>query len=95
MQIFNLALLFTLFQEVLTSKTYARINYNHCIRNLGFKVVIFKKKRYPLMKEYIKYKYKVYNEKIMASITEGVTEYENLSDEEKKILDLMISSVLS
>jgi hypothetical protein len=95
MQFFNLLLLFNLFQVIIGSNSSPRMNYNHGLRNLGFKVVIFKEKKYPKITEYIKRKYKIYYEKAMASITEGVIEYENLSYEDKEMIDIMISTLFS
>ena len=95
MKIFNLVLLFNLFQVLIASNSSPRMNYNHGIRNLGFKVVIFKEKKYPRIIEYIKGKYQIYYEKTIASIAEGLIEYENLKYEDKEIIDLMISILFS
>ena len=95
MQLFNLVLLFTLFQAIFASNSSRRINYNHSLRNLGLKVVILKEKEYPKLMQFIRKKYKLYYEKAIATIGEGIIEYEKLSYEDKEIIDLIISSVFN
>jgi signal recognition particle subunit SEC65 len=67
------------------------MDYNHGIRNLGFKIIIFKEKKYPKLVDYIKNRYQIYYEKTIATISESVSEYENLSYEEKIIIDFILS----
>jgi signal recognition particle subunit SEC65 len=95
MHFIYLILLFSLFQGLIASNNSPRMNYNHGIRNFGFKVVIFKEKKYPRLVEYIKQKYKIYYNKSMATIGESIIEYENLSHEEKELIDLILSSVFN
>lgn len=95
MHFIYLILLFSLFYGLVDSNNSSRMNYNHGIRNLGFKFVIFKEKKYPKLIEYIKNKYKIYYNKSMAAIGESVMEYENLSYEEKEIIDFMLSTIFN
>jgi len=95
MQFFNLLLLFNLFRVIIASNSSPRMKYEHGIRNLGFKVIIFKEKKYPRITNFIKDKYQIIYEKFIASIAEGVVEYDNLSIDEKEMIDLMISNVFS
>lgn len=95
MHFIYLILLFSLFQGLIASNNSPRMNYNHGIRNLGFKIVIFKEKKYPRLVEFIKNKYKIYYDKTIATIGESVMEYENLSYEEKEFIELMLSSVFN
>jgi hypothetical protein len=67
---------------------------NHTIRNLGFKLIIFKKKEYPKLLENIKHSYKMYYEKSLATMSEYMNEYEKLSSEDKAIVDFIISTIL-
>jgi hypothetical protein len=69
----------------------SQMNYNHNIRNLGFKIIIFKEKKYPKLVDYIKSKCQIYYEKTIATIGEGLSEYENLSYEDKLIIDFILS----
>jgi ribonucleotide reductase beta subunit family protein with ferritin-like domain len=71
------------------------MNYNHGIRNLGYKVIIFKEKTYPKLVELIKNKYKMYYDKSMVTIGETIVEYENLSHEEKEFIDLILSTIFN
>ena len=91
----NLILLFTLFQSLIASNSSPKMNYNHSIRNLGFKAIILKEKKYPRLVEYIKDKYKIYYNKSLATIGETIIEYENLSYEEKEFIDLIISTIFN
>ena len=95
MQVINFVLLFTLFQAIFASKFFSQMNYKHGIRNFKFKAVIFKDKRYPKLLNFIKQKYKFYYEVSMGKIGETIIEYENLSYEEKEMIDLMISSIFN
>ncbi len=88
-------ILFTLFQGLFASNNSPRINYNHSIRNLGYKVIIFKEKKYPRLVEFMKNKYKIYYDKTIATIGEGIIEYENLSYEEKEFIDLILSTIFN
>jgi hypothetical protein len=95
MHFIYLILLFSLFQGLIASNNSPRMNYNHGIRNFGFKVVIFKEKKYPMLVEFIKNKYKIYYDKTIATIGETIIEYESLSYEEKEIIELLLSSVFN
>jgi hypothetical protein len=94
MQLFNIVLLFSLLQAVIASNSIRQINYNHGLRNLKFKFVILKDKEYPKLIKYIKNKYKLFYEKAIATIGEGMMEYENLSYEDKEIIDLLIATMI-
>lgn len=95
MHFIQLILLFTLFQCLFASNNSPRMNYNHGIRNLSYKVIIFKEKKYPKLVEFIKNKYKMYYDKSIVTIGESIIEYENLSHEEKEIIDLLISTIFN
>ena len=92
MQHFVLVLLFSLFQGYTSS---SKVNYNHNFRNLGYKIIIFKKKECPKTIEYIKDKCQIYYEKLIVSISESMIEYEKLSNDEKEVLDLIISIIFN
>jgi len=92
MNIIYLALLwFGLFQSTIICTSSSQMKYNHNFRNLGLKFIIFKRKKYPILIDYIKEKNKIYYEKLVAFIGEGVTEYENLAYEDKIIIDFILS----
>ncbi len=95
MHFIYLILLFTLFQGLIASNNSPRMNYNHGIRNFGFKIIIFKEKKYPRLVEFMKNKYKIYYDKTIATIGESIIEYENLSYEEKEFIELLLSSVFN
>ena len=94
MQLFNLVLLFNLFQAFIAMNAALQINYNHRLRNLGLKAVILKHKELPKLVSSIKYKYKLFYEKVIATIAEGMIEYEKLTYEEKEIIDKFISTFI-
>jgi len=95
MYFIHLVLLFTLFHGLFASNNSPRMNYSHSIRNLGFKVVIFKEKKYPKLVELIKNKYQIYYDKSMATIGESIIEYEKLTPEEKDFIDLILSTIFN
>ena len=80
-----------LLQPSFVYSSSSQMNYNHNIRNLGFKIIIFKEKKYPKLVDYVKSKYQIYYEKAIATIGEGLSEYENLSYEDKLIIDFILS----
>jgi len=80
-----------LLQPSFVYSSSSQMDYNHGIRNLGFKIIIFKEKKYPKLVDYIKNRYQIYYEKAIATISESVSEYENLSYEEKLIIDFILS----
>ena len=95
MYFFNLVLLFNVFQALIASNSSPRMNYTHGIRNLGFKAIIFKEKKYPKIAEYIKQQYQLYYNKSMVAVGERIIEYENLSHEEKEFIELILSSIFN
>ena len=95
MRFFNFILLFNLFQALIASNSSPRMNYTHGIRNFGFKAIIFKEKKYPKIAEYIKQQYKNYYDRYMVAVGERIIEYENLSHEEKELIELILSSIFN
>lgn len=70
------------------------ISNNYCInrlKNTGLRMFILKdKKTIKLFKEFKK-KYKIYYEKSLANIGEGIIDYTALSEEEKTLIEAVIS----
>ena len=91
MNIIYLILLNTLFQTILASSS--NMNYNNKLKKIGFKVIIFREKKYPKMLNYIKQQYKIYYDKSMIAISNGINEYENLPYEEKAVVDFIMSII--
>ena len=77
-----------------SSKHFSNMNYNHGIRNLGLKIIIIKRKEYPKLLDTIKIKTQDLYEKTITRIGEYMCEYENLSPEDKAIVEFIISTVL-
>jgi ribonucleotide reductase beta subunit family protein with ferritin-like domain len=69
------------------------MNYNNKLKKIGFKVIIFREKKYPKMLNYIKQQYKIYYDKSMIAISNGINEYENLPYEEKAVVDFIMSII--
>jgi hypothetical protein len=92
MNIIYLALLwFGLFQSTIMCTSSSQMKCNHNFRNLGLKFIIFKKKKYPMLIDYINTKNQIYYEKLVAFISERVSEYENLAYEDKIMIDFILS----
>jgi hypothetical protein len=96
MKVNYLVLLFALLTNYInaSSKPFSNMNYNHGIRNLVLKIVILKKKEYPKLIDTIKMKTQDLYEKTIATISECMCEYENLSAEDKSIVEFIISTIL-
>jgi len=89
MNIINLILLFNLFTFAL-AKSYNKFHiYNQ--KATALKVSMFKKKNYPKLLDYVKTTSKVYYIKSIGIINNLIVDYENISDEDKTILEFIIS----
>jgi len=77
-----------------SSKPLSNLNYNHNIRNLGFRIIILKKKEFPTLLDNIKTKTQNLYEKITTIIGDYLCEYENLSPQDKSIIEFIISGIL-
>lgn len=76
---------------------YASINRSNNsinLRNASFKIIIFKEKKIPKIVNYLKNKYNYYYDKTIIKIYEGINTYDNLSEEDKMILDFMFSLLI-
>lgn len=67
------------------------LNCNNNLKKIGFKVVIFKRKEAPKLIKYLKDKLKFYYNKSMVTVAEGIIEYENMSYEDKQIIEFIAS----
>jgi len=77
-----------------SSKQLSDMNYNHGIRNLGFKFIILKRKKYPKLLDNIKNKSQNLYDKTIARVSECMCEYEKLSPEDKAFVEFIISTIL-
>ncbi len=66
-------------------------NYNISIRNTGLRMIIFKEKKLPKILEKIKGFYELCYYKSIVSMGDGINEYYNLSDEERNLIEAIIS----
>ena len=64
--------------------------YGNQLRNSGLRVIIFKKKTYPKLETKIKNFYEICYNKSIASIFSGISDYSNLSEEDKLLIDTII-----
>ena len=94
MNFINFIVLFTLFSMTMSALSGPSKWNNHKIRNTSFKFIIFKEKKIPKILNYIKKKYDIYYNKAIISVSNGITEYENLSSEDKQILDFIFSLII-
>ena len=64
------------------------------IRNKTLRYMIFKEKKIIYMLKYFKKQTQLYYNKTIVSISEGIEKYNNLSDEDKIIVDTIYSLIL-
>jgi len=89
----NILIISILLISIINFISCININSNN-FRNVTFKVIIFKKKTLPKIFYKLQNFYnKCYNKSIV-SVSEGINEYNNLSDEDRLIIDFIISSIL-
>lgn len=75
------------------SAAYYNVNNNNNIRNLGLRLIILKEKKYPKLLNSVKKKYKICYNKSMSNLCELINEYENLPDQDKTIIEFILSSI--
>jgi len=94
--IFNIILLFNILNLILVSSSYSS-NWRgrHRIRNITLKFIIFKKKSVPKLLNYFNRHYEKSYNKLFISVADGIIKYENLSDEDKYIIDFILSTLIS
>lgn len=73
----------------------ANYNYYNCnsirIRNTGLRMIIFKEKKLPKIVQKIRNFYEICYYKSIASFGEGIQDYNNLSEEERSLIESIIS----
>lgn len=90
----NIIIISLLLLNIIHYVSCININKNNSLRKITFKLIILKKKTLPKLVDKIKdYCTNCYN-KSLVSISEGIHEYNKLTEEEKLILDFVISSIL-
>jgi hypothetical protein len=92
----NIIQIILLFNFIVTALSVCNINSNCSLRFVGIKMIILNKinNNYPKIVDSIKKQYKKCYEKSIGIISNIIIEYDKISDDDKKVLDLMISSVL-
>jgi len=87
MNILNLILLLNLINIIFSSTK----NYGLRLRNTGLRLYLLKQQKLPYIMSKIKFYYKICYEKSIVCIFEGINEYNNLSEEEKQLIDSVLS----
>jgi len=73
---------------------YSSIDLNYSryrLKNVGLRFLVFKKKNVPIILKKFKNFYNACYNKSIASVGEGVCEFNNLSDEDKTIIETILS----
>ena len=90
----NIIILSLLLLNIIHYISSININRNNSLRKITFKMIILKKKTLPKLLNKIRdFCTNCYN-KSLVSVSEGIHEYNKLTEEEKLILDFVISSIL-
>lgn len=90
MNIIYLSILFNLFTFASSS---CNINYRYG-QKLKIKFIIFKEKKYPKLINDVKTSCKLYYEKSIGIMSDYMNEYDKISDEDKAIIEFIISTIL-
>ena len=93
MYIISCILLLNLINNVFATNNVCLVNYYYTqhMRNTGFRIVIFKEKTIPKMMKKLQFFYEQCCYKSIASIGEGVCEYLLLAEEERTLIESVIS----
>lgn len=75
----------------IVSAMNTHFNYNIQIRNTGLRMIIFKEKKLPKILEKIKGFYELCCVKSMVSMSDSINEYYNLSEEDRTLIESIIS----
>jgi len=70
------------------------MNYPHNIRNVGLRFIVFKEKTYPKILQILHRQSKIYYDKTICFINDQYNNYENLSPEDKHLIEFMFSMLL-
>jgi hypothetical protein len=93
----NIIQIVLLFNFIATALSVCHINSKYNMRVIGIKMVLLNrlnKNSYLTLVDNIKTQYKKYHEKSIGIITNIMLEYDKVSDDDKKMLELMISNLL-
>lgn len=74
------------------SRTHNRFNHNYGFERFALRCIIFKEKKMAKIMKTIKNKLEIYSNKSIVSIAEGITSYNELSEDDKTIIETIISS---
>jgi hypothetical protein len=86
-----------LFNLITTALSVCYVDSKYGTRIIGLKMIIINrlnKKNYLTLVDNIKTQYKKYQEKSFGIISNVMLEYDKISDDDKKMLELMISNIL-
>jgi len=86
-KIFGLFLLIKLLNVVFTHKIYI----NNKLRNLGLRAIVFKEKKLGRIVKHFKEVCDIYYNKAIVTAADGLNGYNELSEDEKTIIDAIIS----
>ena len=75
----------------IVSAMNAHFNFNIQVRNAGFKMIILKEKSIPKFIKNFKSFYELYYNKSVAFIGERLGDYNNLSEEDRTLIETIIS----
>ena len=89
MNIFILLLFLNIIHIVLSKFTFK--NYNHDLNRLSLRYVVFKEKKLAKILRQLKHKFDIYHNKSIVSVAEGIIAFQELSEDEKTLIEVVIS----
>ena len=84
-------LLLTFINSGFTMILYNNQNFNHNLNRLALRCVIFKEKKLIKIMKILKNNLDIYHNKSIVCVAEGIISYNDLSEDEKTLIEAVIS----
>jgi len=79
------------FTMILYNNQNLNQNFNHNLNRLALRYVIFKEKKVAKILRLLKHKFDIYHNKSIVSVAEGIIAFQELSEDEKTLIEVVIS----
>jgi len=92
--IFLLLIISNIYLAFTNSKVHSNnkyYSYNHILHRISLRCIIFKEKKFAKIMKQVKHNLDIYHNKSIVSLAEGIISYQELSEDEKTLIEAVIS----